>query len=110
MRPEPLDDVMRRATGYERSRVVREYRKLAGMLRDSSPVLDLGCGSGTLLETLKQLGVEARGVDASAAAVERCVASGLAVTQAELLEYLRQQREDVGGGVFAGHSVEHLPP
>jgi len=110
MRPEPLDDVMRRATGYERSGVVREYRKLAGMLRDSSPVLDLGCGSGTLLETLKQLGVEARGVDASPAAVERCVASGLAVTQGDLLEFLRQHKDAGVGGVFAGHVIEHLPP
>src|SRR5712692_11450855 len=100
MRPEPLDDVMRRATGYKRSGVVREYRKLAGMLRDSSPVL----------ETLKQLGVEARGVDASPAAVERCVASGLAVTQGDLLEFLRQHKDAGVGGVFAGHVIEHLPP
>src|SRR5260370_40572882 len=101
---------MARATGYGRSAVVREYRNLAGMLRDSSHVLDLGCGSGPLLATLKQLGVEARGVDASPAAVERCVASGLAVTQGDLLEFLRQRKDAGVGGVFAGHVIEHLPP
>ncbi len=101
---------MRRAIPYERARVVREYAKITAMLRGSGRVLDLGCGSGTLLETLRHDGVEAHGVDASVTAVQQCEARGLQATRGDLLEYLGAQAAESYGGLFAGHVIEHLPP
>ena len=110
MSSEPLDDVMRRVIRYDRSRVVSEYEALAQELAEFAPVLDVGCGSGTLLETLKPLGVEARGVDASATAVAACRARGANAEQADLLEFLTRAPTSAYGAVFAGHVIEHMPP
>lgn len=110
MSAEPLDDVMRRVIGHDRARVVSEYRALARELAAYPPVLDLGCGSGTLLDTLRQLGVEARGVDASATAVAASRERGYQVEQGDLMEFLRRAPPGAYGGLFAGHVVEHLPP
>jgi SAM-dependent methyltransferase len=110
MRSDPLDDVMRRVIGHDRAHVVAEYRALARELAAFPPVLDLGCGSGTLLETLGELRVDARGVDASATAVAASRARGYQVDHADLLEFLSRAPPGAYGGLFAGHVVEHLPP
>jgi SAM-dependent methyltransferase len=107
---EPLDDVMRRVIGYDRSHVVAEYRALASELAGFAPVLDLGCGSGTLLDTLRFQGVEARGVDASATAVAAVRQRGGSAEHGDLLETLKGTADGAYGSVFAGHVVEHLPP
>jgi 2-polyprenyl-3-methyl-5-hydroxy-6-metoxy-1,4-benzoquinol methylase len=107
---EPLDDVMRRVIGFEHTRVVREYEDLAKRLKGLGPVLDLGCGSGTLLESLRKLGVPAQGVDASTTAVHSCVSRGLNAVQTDILQYLESAAADGHGAVFAGHVVEHMRP
>ena len=107
---EPLDDVMRRVTPFDRKHVIAEYRPLARRLIAFAPVLDLGCGSGTLLETLRQLGVAGRGVDSSITAVQAARERGCEVEHGDLLEYLRRAQPGTFGAVFAGHVVEHLPP
>lgn len=107
---EPLDDVMRRVIGYDRSHVVAEYRSVARELAAFAPVLDLGCGSGTLLDTLRVLGVESRGVDASATAVAAVRQRGGSAELGDLLETLKRTADGTYGSVFAGHVVEHLPP
>lgn len=107
---EPLDDVMRRVIGYDRSHVVAEYRALARELAAFAPVLDLGCGSGTLLDTLRVLGVESRGVDASATAVAAVRQRGGSAELGDLLESLERTADGTYGSVFAGHVVEHLSP
>ncbi|HET8649764.1 MAG TPA: class I SAM-dependent methyltransferase [Gemmatimonadales bacterium] len=110
MDAEPLDDVMRRAAAYDRSAVVREYQALAQLLASAPPVLDLGCGSGTLLESLGARGVEATGVDASPSAIAACQAQGFTVTRSDLFDFLANAPAEQYGGVFAGHVVEHMPP
>jgi SAM-dependent methyltransferase len=110
MAPEALDDVMRRALRYDRDAVVREYKKLARLARRSPPVLDLGCGSGTLLETLQVLGVPAEGVDASPTAIHECRRRGLKVSEADLFGFLKHTGTGAWGTLFAGHVIEHLPP
>src|SRR5262249_36879738 len=42
-----------------------------------SPVLDLGCGDGLLLQLLKEKGVKPTGLDFSPTGVEKCKAKGL---------------------------------
>lgn len=110
MRAERLDDVMRRAIAYDRAGVVREYRTIARALADAAPVLDLGCGSGTLLESLGQLGVDAEGVDLSPTAIETCTGRGLKATLGDSLEFLERRPDGGYGAVFAGHVVEHMTP
>lgn len=74
----------------------------------AGPVLDLGCGDGTLLSLLREAGVEARGVDRSAGAVQRAQAAGLDATEGDLLAVLEACPDGSLGGVVAIQVVEHL--
>jgi SAM-dependent methyltransferase len=90
---------------------VRERQRVyVNDLRDSAPVLDVGCGRGELLGLLREVGVEARGVDADADMVAYARGEGLDVEQADLLEHLDSLDDGSLGGLFAGQVVEHLPP
>jgi O-antigen chain-terminating methyltransferase len=75
-----------------------------------APVVDLGCGRGEFLELLREKGIAARGVEASAHAARECRARGLDVTEGDLLAFLRGLGDGAVGGVFAAQVVEHLPP
>lgn len=79
------------------------------IFRHASPVLDLGCGRGELLQVLAGAGIEAFGVDADPAAVAVCRDLGLPVEQRDALEALQRQKEESLGGVAMVHLVEHLP-
>jgi SAM-dependent methyltransferase len=84
-------------------------RRYVDDLRESGPVLDIGCGRGELLGLLREAGIEARGIDADADMAAYASGEGLDVEQADLVEYL--ERVDAGslGGIFMGQVVEHLP-
>lgn len=75
-----------------------------------SPVVDLGCGRGELLELLGERGIAARGVEGNTQAVASCRARGLDVVEGDLLDFLKEQPAASLGGVFAAQVVEHLPP
>jgi O-antigen chain-terminating methyltransferase len=70
-------------------------------------VLDVGCGRGEFLELMREIGVPARGIELSAESVSMCRAKGLEAEQADLFDYLRDQKLD---GIFCAQVVEHLPP
>lgn len=56
-----------------------EYRHREALaLVTAGTALDVGCGDGLLLKLLKEKGIEAEGVDISAAGVAKCVAAGFA--------------------------------
>jgi len=94
-----------------RSEEIRErQRAYVEDFRDAAPVLDVGCGRGELVGLLREVGVEARGVDADADMVAFARGEGLPVEQADLLAYLDGLEDGSLGGVFAGQVVEHLPP
>jgi len=80
------------------------------LLRGRAPVIDLGCGRGELLELLREAGIAARGVEASASAVSECRAKGLEVAQGDLVDYLEREAAGTLGAVFAAQVAEHLPP
>ena len=69
-------------------------------------VLDIGCGPGTFLELLRELGVQAIGIDPDPEMVAQCQAAGLqaAVMYADDLPRLSGEFD----GVHIGHVVEHL--
>jgi SAM-dependent methyltransferase len=79
-------------------------------LRDAAPVLDLGCGRGELLALLRDAGIEARGVDASADMVAFARAEGLVVEQATAHDALAACADGSLGAVAALQLLEHLPP
>jgi SAM-dependent methyltransferase len=74
-----------------------------------APVLDLGCGRGEWLETLRDSGLTGRGVDRNAAMVDACRELGLDAIAADALAYLRSLPDGSVGAVTAMHIVEHVP-
>ena len=88
----------------ESQRVYLEYFQGRGA------VLDIGCGRGEFLELMREAGVGASGIDASAECVAACHLKGLEAHEADLFEYLAGLGEETLDGIFCGQVVEHLPP
>ena len=82
---------------------------LKGAAGSPSPVLDVGCGRGELLELLREHGIPARGIDLNEAMVQLCRDRDLHVEHAGAIAYLRAQEDDTLGGVIACQVIEHLP-
>ena len=62
----------------------KELLRIAEMVPQSARVLDVGCGSGELLEHLARVkGADARGIELSQTGVNACVAKGLSVIQGD---------------------------
>ncbi len=90
---------------------IRErQRPYVERLRGHAPVLDLGCGRGELLGLLREAGIEARGVDASADMVAFARGEQLDVAQADAHAALAAAADGSLGAVTALQVVEHLPP
>src|SRR5258708_19309633 len=60
-----------------------DHLLVAEMVESGSKVLDVGCGDGDLLQLLESRGIDGRGIELSREGVNRCVAKGLAVVQAD---------------------------
>jgi O-antigen chain-terminating methyltransferase len=73
-------------------------------------VLDLGCGRGEFLETMREAGVAARGIDLSDESVAQCVQKGLSAERANLFEYLAARPDGQFDGIMSSQVVEHLAP
>lgn len=71
-------------------------------------VLDIGCGRGEFLQLLKEAGIHARGVEASAELVVLCREQGLQAEQADFFTYFEAQPDNSLGGIFCAQVVEHL--
>jgi O-antigen chain-terminating methyltransferase len=97
------DEIQRRVAIY-----VPKFRA-AEAGTEASPILDVGCGRGELLEVLRQEGLVAFGVDTNGAAIEQCRARGLKVEMRDGFEALRAIPDGSLGGIAALHVVEHLP-
>lgn len=105
-------ELERRFRGTEeevRERIAAYLPRLDGT-GELGGVLDLGCGRGEALAALSAAGIPARGVDTSAAMVERCRTRGLDAVEGDLFETLAAQEEGSLGAVVSFHVVEHLPP
>jgi 2-polyprenyl-3-methyl-5-hydroxy-6-metoxy-1,4-benzoquinol methylase len=83
------------------------YRPYFAGLRN---VLDLGCGRGEFLESMREAGVAARGIDMSPESVAVCRQKGLSAEVADLSAYLSGLPEGDLDGIFCSQVVEHLPP
>jgi 2-polyprenyl-3-methyl-5-hydroxy-6-metoxy-1,4-benzoquinol methylase len=87
--------------------VRRTQRRFVEFFRNSSPVLDIGCGRGVFLELLASGGVEAVGLDHSSESIAACEAKGFTVYRQEADEYLRKSAAQFGG-IFCSHVIEHM--
>lgn len=74
------------------------------------PVADLGSGRGEMLELLRDRGVEALGVDASAEMVALAREKGLDAELGDIFAFLTARTEGSLGGILCSHVVEHLWP
>jgi len=89
----------------------KQQRELAKHFNKApGPIVDLGCGRGTMLELLTANGVENYGVDGFPAAVQVCRERGLHVIESDIFSHLTQLKDDSIGGVFCSHVIEHLHP
>ncbi len=70
-------------------------------------VLDVGCGEGQFIELLRARGVKASGVDSDSQMVKTCQAKGLDVVEADLFDYLGEQKGQFDG-VFNSNVLEHF--
>ncbi len=90
--------------------VAERLRAYVPIFAGADDVLDLGCGRGELLTTLRDAGVTARGVDASADMAAIARERGLDAVQGDALAFLSAQPDDSLGGVIATQVIEHLEP
>jgi len=102
-------DFERKFRGAEDEIRARQEGDVSLFLGAPGPVADLGCGRGEFLEALAARGLAGRGCDTNPVMVARCRQKGLAVEEADLFGWLREQREESLGGVTAFQVVEHLP-
>ena len=92
----------------ERLKVYLPYIKQAKAGTQRAPILDVGCGRGEWLELLQENGKVARGIDVNRIMVKECVERELDVVEANVVEYLRQQKQGSLGAVTGFHIIEHL--
>lgn len=102
-------DFERTFRGAEDEIRARQEGDVSLFLGAKQPIADLGCGRGEFLEALAARGLAGRGCDTNPVMVARCREKGLAVDEADLFSWLREQPEGSLGGVTAYQVVEHLP-
>jgi len=73
-------------------------------------VLDIGCGRGEFLQTMREHGIGARGVDLDETMVDYCHAKGLEVQLDDAFEYMEKLDDASLDGIFIDQVVEHLEP
>jgi 2-polyprenyl-3-methyl-5-hydroxy-6-metoxy-1,4-benzoquinol methylase len=86
------------------------YRGLAAELIGCDPVVDIGFGRGEFLELLREMGVQARGVEADPELVEMARGRGLDVEEGRGVEHLASLADASLGGVVMTQVIEHLSP
>jgi 2-polyprenyl-3-methyl-5-hydroxy-6-metoxy-1,4-benzoquinol methylase len=73
-------------------------------------VLDIGCGRGEFLETFRDMGVPARGIDLGEESVAQCRSKGLEAEVADLFDYLPAPPDGEFDGIVSSQVVEHIAP
>ena len=89
-----------------------DYDVVVELVPPRSKVLDLGCGSGELLERLvREKQISGRGLDIDPELVIRCVQKGLPVVQGNLDEGLAQYRDNSFDWVVLNQTLQvtHRP-
>lgn len=73
----------------------------------NAPVLDIGCGDGSILYALKELGyTNLQGIDLDSDAVETCKNRGIPCVKADIFEWGGENKYEF---IMMNHVLEHLP-
>jgi 2-polyprenyl-3-methyl-5-hydroxy-6-metoxy-1,4-benzoquinol methylase len=100
------EELTRRYSPQNRARQQELLKALAGYTRGRR-LLDVGCGDGQLLQTAKDEGWDAVGIDLSETAILLCERRGLAATKTDFFDVsLDDQRFDV---IVMSELIEHVP-
>jgi 2-polyprenyl-3-methyl-5-hydroxy-6-metoxy-1,4-benzoquinol methylase len=92
------------------SAILERQQMYVARFREHSPVLDIGCGRGEMLDAFRQAGVSAQGIDLNDDSIALCLNKGLDAEKADLFEYLNGLPNGALGGAVCCQVVEHLPP
>lgn len=91
--------------------LIRERQQVhAARLEGAGEVADLGCGRGEMLKLLRERGIEAIGVDASAEMVTVAREKGLRAEHGDMFAFLADRPAASLGGIVCSHVLEHLWP
>lgn len=96
----PQESIEKKQTAYE------GYAHQAARL--NLPLVDLGCGRGEWLASLKKFSIPLIGIEQNEDMLETCRSKGLAVIQADLVDWLEAQPPNSLGLITAFQVVEHL--
>ena len=98
------DEIKQRLLVYRNDlRAARERTGASGL------VVDIGCGRGELLEVLAEDKFQAIGVDFNPIQLDAARRQGLAVVEADALDYLRGLADQSVLAVTGIHIIEHIP-
>jgi 2-polyprenyl-3-methyl-5-hydroxy-6-metoxy-1,4-benzoquinol methylase len=92
----------------QRLQVYLPIIKQQGIGTELMPLLDVGCGRGEWLESLRAEHFHARGVDSNRILVAWCRDRGLEVAEDDLINSLHQLPDESLGAVTGFHIIEHL--
>jgi 2-polyprenyl-3-methyl-5-hydroxy-6-metoxy-1,4-benzoquinol methylase len=90
--------------------IAGRYRDLATRFAGCSPVLDIGFGRGEFLDLLREIDVDAFGIEAEPSLVEWARSRGLKAEVGRAVEYLGDLDDDALGGLVMIQVIEHLSP
>ncbi len=66
-----------------KNRIRYDFEIIANLIKPESKILDIGCGDGELLESLKKKNIDARGLELSQIKVSKALSKGLSVIQGD---------------------------
>lgn len=87
-----------------------DYDVIVRLVAQGARVLDLGCGTGELMERLqRENGVKAQGVDLHQPSVTTCISKGLSVFHGDLHEGLADLRDGSFDYVILSRTLQQVP-
>ena len=107
--PYQYSDFEKRFRGSEEE-ISDNLKKYIPYFKNSSTVLDIGCGRGEFISLLKDSGIDAEGIDISDSMLKEAEEKGLKCVKRDALEHLREAKNGSLDGIFASQVIEHFEP